>query len=135
MHGIRIKEFHGNIPLWILLERMTLISDKGIENMKAINSNNNKNNNIITNNNATNNNNHNNNDNNNYNDSNHYDSNNKLITTPNNTKNTKNDKNSKKNISNNADIGLPDALRQTVGQITEFKNLKNPLSKSRAWMR
>ena len=131
MHGIRIKEFHGNIPLWILLERMTLISDKGIENMKAINSNNNKNNNIITNNNATNNTT---NNNNNYNDNNNdnYDSNNKQITTP---QNTKNSKNSKKYIFNNADIGLPDALRQTVGQITEFKNLKNPLSKSRAWMR
>ena len=134
MHGMRIKEFHGTLPLWTLLERLRLLSHQGIADMDVINNNNNNNdrndkkekkNNILSTDNDKN-------------------RNKNLLNivnysgSGNNNNNNKNENKvksiNKNDISSTTD-SLPDVLRWTLTTVAAISSLKTSLAKSRAWIR
>ena len=133
MHGMKIKEFHGTLPLWTLLERLRLLTHQGIANMEVINSNNNHKNdnnenseknekkNVIMNSNQKNKN----------------TNKNELLSLNEGTNDDKsnNSKNDNKMKSDDMTDSLPDVLRQTLGAVTSISSLKTPLAKARAWIR
>ena len=159
MHGIRVKEYHGILPLWTLLERLRLLTPQVVASMSTINSNNNKNNNEK-------------------NDSSSTDGRRSLDSAKNNKKekiissikntfdsingneNTKSNEDGKRRLSegtatttnnsnsnsnsNNRDSRNTDTmtpvltsnpLRQSVGSIASAHGLRSPLAKARAWIR
>lgn len=154
MHGIRVKEYHGILPLWTLLERLRLLTPQVVASMSTINSNNNKNNNEK-------------------NDSSSSDGRRSLDSARNNKKekiissikntfdsingneNTKSNEDGKRRLSEssatitnnsnsnrdsrNTDTMTPvltsNPLRQSVGSIASAHGLRSPLAKARAWIR
>jgi hypothetical protein len=146
MHGIRVKEYHGILPLWTLLERLRLLTPQVVASMSTINSNNNKNSAEKSDNSSGSGN-----------------KKEKIISSIRNTfdnlngnENTKSNEDMKKltksndnspNISKNSDIKdgrntdtmtpvlTSNPLRQSVGSVASAPGLRSPLAKARAWIR
>ena len=154
MHGIRVKEYHGILPLWTLLERLRLLTPQVVASMSTINSNNNKNNNeknasssSVSGNSS---------DGRRSLDSAKNNKKEKIINSIKNTfdsingnENTKSNEDGKRrlsessanmtNNSRNTDTMTPvltsNPLRQSVGSIASAHGLRSPLAKARAWIR